>query len=285
MAITTAGLIKSSDSFLLKKIRAQDFDDTPFNTQNMSFHLCVSAEFDIDVNNVTYHLKKNDMLILFPKDTIRIYNSKDAVVFGFFITKGFSDIAFRGASIQAKHILRSNRVYKSELVNLKRLLKMVFLYKKCAMIMSVKKRRTMLIGNLVNTAIIAIANDIRKNNHEKLENFRREETKVKGSSIIEKFMYLVDIHYREEHKVQFYAKKLKITPNYLTNLCSDYTGESPKSIIESKILSSLKNDLLHSDYSLQELAQLYRFPDVSYMGRFFKRNAGCTPNTFRTSVN
>ena len=79
----------------------------------------------------------------------------------------------------------------------------------------------------------------------------------------------------------FYADKLCVTERYLYKICKKETGQSPKEIIDNFLVSAIKNSLLTTEMSLQQIADQYRFPDQSAFSQYFKRHEGISPSEFR----
>lgn len=100
-------------------------------------------------------------------------------------------------------------------------------------------------------------------------------------NIIKSFIELLVVNYREEHKVEFYASRLNITPRYLTLIVKRITGQTITDFIFEMLHSEARNLLIHSRMSIQEIAALLHFSDQSSFTKFFKRRAGISPMDFR----
>ena len=79
----------------------------------------------------------------------------------------------------------------------------------------------------------------------------------------------------------FYADKLCVTERYLYKICKKETGQSPKEIIDNFLVSAIKNSLLTTEMSLQQIADRFGFPDQSAFSQYFKRLEGISPSEFR----
>lgn len=100
-------------------------------------------------------------------------------------------------------------------------------------------------------------------------------------SIIKSFIELLATHYREEHKVDFYAAHLNLSAHHLTQIVKLVTGQSVSDFIFEMLFSEARNLLTHSKLSIQEIATTLNFSDQSSFGKFFKRKAGVSPIDFR----
>lgn len=98
------------------------------------------------------------------------------------------------------------------------------------------------------------------------------------------FQQLVDKHHREQHTVQYYARQLDISPDYLSKSIKRYLGQSAGEYILTKLLLEAKRLLVFTPMSSKEIAYSLCIEDPSYFGRIFKRKTGLTPNEYRASV-
>ena len=94
------------------------------------------------------------------------------------------------------------------------------------------------------------------------------------------FTELLGEHYKHERSVGFYARQLCITPKYLTTLIKRISGKSVSEWIDYVILEA-KTLLKYSNMSVQEIAYYLNFPNQSFFGSYFKRNAGMSPSQYK----
>lgn len=102
-----------------------------------------------------------------------------------------------------------------------------------------------------------------------------------ANPILNKFVTLIDQHFKEEHSVSFYAGLLNITPNYLNILSQKHLKVSATYLIQSRTILEAKRLLQASDLSVKELAFELGFYDHAYFTKFFKTLTGTTPTAFR----
>ena len=95
------------------------------------------------------------------------------------------------------------------------------------------------------------------------------------------FTELLGEHYKHERSVGFYARQLCITPKYLTTLSKRISGKSVSEWIDNYVILEAKTLLKYSNMSVQEIAYYLNFPNQSFFGSYFKRNAGMSPSQYK----
>jgi AraC family transcriptional activator of pobA len=108
--------------------------------------------------------------------------------------------------------------------------------------------------------------------------------KGKGHLLVKQFYQLVEQNIQNNYSVSHYASELAVTPNHLTQTIRLLTGRTSNEIIKSKQILEIKRLLVHSNLSVTEIANYMNFPDQSYFTKFFKRETGATPLSYRESA-
>lgn len=101
------------------------------------------------------------------------------------------------------------------------------------------------------------------------------------TELFNRFMELLEAHYRQSHDVAYYAALMNITPKYLGSIVSRKTQHTVKVIIDHYVVLQLKLSLRNSTLSIKQIAADYHFSDLSFFCRYFKRHTGLTPQEFR----
>ncbi|WP_431241703.1 helix-turn-helix domain-containing protein [Flavobacterium sp. P21] len=101
---------------------------------------------------------------------------------------------------------------------------------------------------------------------------------------IAKFQELIDIYFKDEKLVSFYASKLHLSANYLNILCKKHLKISATQLIQQRIVLESKRHLKATALSVKEIAFELGFVDHAYFSNFFKTQTGITPTNFREQL-
>lgn len=126
--------------------------------------------------------------------------------------------------------------------------------------------RTQLIGLMLSKTVEMTFGDV--------ENYH-------ANPIISKFRTLVDVHFKEERSVSFYAEKLNVTANYLNVLCRKNLKIAASSLIQDRILLESKRLLKGSEMTVKDIVYELGFYDHASFSKFFKAQTGISPTQFR----
>ncbi len=89
---------------------------------------------------------------------------------------------------------------------------------------------------------------------------------------------------KKQPSLFFFADKLNVTPNYLSDTLKHHTGFSALNIIHDYIINEAKKLLRTSNQSVSQISELLGFEYPNYFSRLFKKKTTYTPSEFRKSV-
>lgn len=113
--------------------------------------------------------------------------------------------------------------------------------------------------------------------------YRPDEVKsYRVRELFNRFMMLLESDYKISRDVNYYAEQMNISSKYLTNIVSQVTGHTPKTIIDQYVILQLKMHLKRTTQSIKEMAWEFHFADVSFFCRYFKKHTGLTPQQIRS---
>jgi len=101
------------------------------------------------------------------------------------------------------------------------------------------------------------------------------------SDIVSSFNKLLDDETTMYRFVKDYASALFVSPNYLNECIKKETGRSASEWIAEKIELEAKRLLKQTSLSLKQVSSQLNFDNSTHFCRFFKKQSGVTPATFR----
>ena len=92
---------------------------------------------------------------------------------------------------------------------------------------------------------------------------------------------LIEQHYCRLHAPSAYAELLHMSPKTLGRIVREQLGKTLTDLIQERILTHAKWQLLHTMRPVKEIAREVGFRDELYFSRLFKKSTGYSPTFFR----
>jgi len=89
---------------------------------------------------------------------------------------------------------------------------------------------------------------------------------------------------KKQPSVLFFADRLNVTPNYLSDTIRHHSGKSALNIIHDYIIEEAKILLITSSQTVSEISYFLGFEYPNYFSRLFKRKTTFSPSDYRKSV-
>lgn len=105
----------------------------------------------------------------------------------------------------------------------------------------------------------------------------------KAEQISKSFEQLVMQNYTKERSVNWYARKMNITPAHLSTMVRQSTGKTCIDIITAMVIIDAKAQLKSTHLSIHDIAYSLNFTNMSFFGKYFKRHVGVGPLEYRNS--
>lgn len=99
----------------------------------------------------------------------------------------------------------------------------------------------------------------------------------------QRFRALVDREHHRWHTVRRYAKTLGCSDKSLHRATREVVGMSAKEVVTSRLVLEAKRRLAHSTTPVANLSDDLGFSEPTNFVKFFRRETGVTPGTFRRS--
>jgi AraC-like DNA-binding protein len=105
--------------------------------------------------------------------------------------------------------------------------------------------------------------------------------KTASERIFDKFTLLAYHHLKENNPVTYYADALNITPKHLSKVVKLMKGISVKQWLDELMLHDLKQSLICTQHSIQEISDEYNFSSADAFHHFFRKHTGMSPSNYR----
>ncbi|MDO5510016.1 MAG: helix-turn-helix domain-containing protein [Weeksellaceae bacterium] len=111
-------------------------------------------------------------------------------------------------------------------------------------------------------------------------NFTFQQNSAELDCVLE-FRNELEIDFRKEKMVSYYANKLGVTEKKLNLATSKILGKTPKSIIDERIMLEAKRMLNYSSDSVKEICYSLGFEEPTNFNKYFRKHEDMTPKQFR----
>ncbi len=101
------------------------------------------------------------------------------------------------------------------------------------------------------------------------------------TKLFKDFSLLVDLNFKKEHSVTYYAERLGLSPKSITKHFQKNGTTSPSEYIKNRLLLEAKRQLIYTDGSVKQIAYDLGFNDPAYFTRFFTKSAQKSPLQFK----
>lgn len=102
--------------------------------------------------------------------------------------------------------------------------------------------------------------------------------------IFQRFLQKISANNIKRKSVDIYAEELHITPKYLTLICKQISGKTALDWIEEYVMEDARFYLRSTEHSVKEVANILGFPNISFFGKYIKRNTGMSPRKYRKQL-
>lgn len=112
----------------------------------------------------------------------------------------------------------------------------------------------------------------------------KQQTLRQGSLLFHRFLDLLTNTPIKRRPVSFYADQLSVSPKYLSIVCKNESGKSPHQWIREYTLADISYYLKSTTFSIKEISDRLKFPNLSFFGRYVRENFGVSPSRFRENL-
>jgi AraC family transcriptional regulator, transcriptional activator of pobA len=103
-------------------------------------------------------------------------------------------------------------------------------------------------------------------------------------NILKGFEKLLNIHFKKQHNVRFYADRLYVTPGYLSELLKERRGKNASELIREKLLLEAQILLKTTSENIYKISAQLNFSNAASFIRFFKHHTDLPPAKYRKTA-
>lgn len=103
----------------------------------------------------------------------------------------------------------------------------------------------------------------------------------RNDAMMLRFTELLEANYKNEHRLEYYAGLLRVTPKYLSSCVARASGHTAGWWVDYYIMRDAEELLRNTTLSVKEIANHLGFEDPSDFGKYFKRQKGNSPSEYR----
>jgi AraC-like DNA-binding protein len=263
------------DFILLEKNVFQPTSNYPFKTDVTSIIICTEGTLECSINLKPVKAVAPCFIVLLPDQILEHKSiSRDYSGKMFIMSKRFTDNLLPNAQEQLPLFLsvRDNPVVELDKEGSEG---MISYYNMLKRIVRVKENphRIEVVRYLTLAFFYGIGFSIHKPDSEKKS--------THYEMLVEKFMHLVQAHYKQERGLEFYADKLCLTSKHLSKVIKETTNKTANNWIDEHVILEAKALLKSTNMTAQQISEELNFSDQSVFGKYFKRYTGVSPREYK----
>jgi AraC family transcriptional regulator, transcriptional activator of pobA len=95
------------------------------------------------------------------------------------------------------------------------------------------------------------------------------------------FIMLMDEHYKEQRKTDFYSSKMGISEKRINQILKEKMNKTMTELLHERVIVEANRLLISANMTIKEIAFNLNFDDPAYFSRFYKKQTGYTPEDFK----
>jgi AraC family transcriptional regulator, transcriptional activator of pobA len=103
-------------------------------------------------------------------------------------------------------------------------------------------------------------------------------------ALVQRYRALLELHFRQQRPLAFYAEALAITADHLSRTCRATTGESALALMHDRVTLEARRLLAHTPGTVIDIAQALGFDDPGHFSRFFSKRVGQAPSSYCNAI-
>lgn len=257
-------LCLDDDVLMLDKIHTLFNRGITYRLDHVCVALVVRGSADFQIDNVRYHVKINDMLVIIHQQEVRrLGMSADFEARAVLMSRAYIGFLNLRNSYQMFLTLRREPLVHLSGESLSSL-EICFdsISKTLKQCNNPYQRES--VYHIIKAYMYGFAYYLHPYNGM----YQKREEEVCG-----RFMAFLEVHYREQHSV-YYAERLHLTPRYVSACIKAETGHSAIDVIAEKLMQQARKSLLNEEKTISQVSYDLGFSDQSAFGKVFRMHEG-----------
>ncbi|WP_166385006.1 helix-turn-helix domain-containing protein [Polaribacter sp. 11A2H] len=264
-----------------------NFDKTPFSAPfragNYTFLLITKGAIKLQLNLITYTLKTSEMIVVKPQTVSQIIEVSDnlEIISVSFTVDFIFKILLKKSEFDAIDFITANNFPK---------LKLLEQEKETSIVLS----KLLAKNNNADELLLPFRNEIIMHSFGLLlyhygAIFKREHPNLEAhlnrqQQLTLQFLAILNDHFKNERSVKFYADRMHLTSAHLSKVLKEVSDKTAGQLIDDTVIMEAKLLLSNPLLSISQVANELKFSNLSFFGKYFKKNTGVSPSYFRKNI-
>lgn len=246
----------------------------PHVCEGIGFIICTKGKAKIRINLEEYLLEENSTITILPNYILQMVELDESLEIEFIM---FSFDLISDIRVVARpEVLEQLQKSKYMKLNADVILDLLDFH---TFILN-QYRKTNYDQNIIKNLLSALIHKVLLL-HKEFSRIDNKEALSHKEQMFQRFIELLNIHYRSERSVQFYADKLCVTPSHLSKIIKETSHKPISSWIDEIVIMTAKALLKSSDMTATQIAEELHFANSSFFGTYFRKRTGITPLQYR----
>jgi AraC-like DNA-binding protein len=244
--------------------------------------VCLEGQIDVANNFTDYSLKKNDAIINRSGTLGQFYGmSDDAKFFLLVISNNFYfPTLISGDSSEMLNLTVTHPVCHMSDETTVSMLQLYTTLKNNLL----SEERPLFIREITRGLVEGIMFHLISSLVREVRSLERQHRKLtRNQDIYERFMHLIELNFKRERDISFYADKLCLTPKYLSQIIYKESGSYAGDHIKRFVIMEAKALIKSRQYTMNQICDILNFNSQSFFTKYFKNATGMSPTEYQNS--
>lgn len=256
----------------------KSFPDLPAKVRFTVIFMCVNGEGHARISGDDYTVRENDVIMISLGNIVESMSASDdfkALSVAILPDSSLMDFSYSCTRFLRKSLFNP-RILHLTPMECRRMMAFFSTVKNILVLENDMFKAEALQGAYVMLGSFLssrLANNTQENNTLPVSRWRSNE-------LFRRFLTELSQHYTFERNVQYYARKMCLSPKYFAQMIYHESGKHAKDWIRDFVIKDAKAMLKSGNYTVQEVSETLHFANQSFFGKYFKDAVGCSPKKY-----